>query len=143
MARLIVGRDVKSTVKLMDDLMDLPEQLQDEMLMAEAQVVYRAQKQVASINLDEMGFSTGTTAKSLTIGKPVGKRNRNIKLYFKGTRGKGKAKRKNALVAYYNEVGSKHVRSRMWIKQTNELCADEAVGAAAKVYDEWLRSRGQ
>lgn len=140
---MTVGRDVQSTVRLMEDLVELPVQVQDDMLLAEAQVVYREQHRAALSGLDEMGYGTGATAASLTIGKPVGSRGRSVSLTFKGSRGTGKARRSNSTVAFFNEVGSRHVRSRMWIKQANERCADEAVSAAAKVYDEWLRQRGQ
>lgn len=142
MATMTVGRDMQSTIRLMDDMMELPVQLQDDMLLAEAQVVYREQHK-AALDLDEMGHSTGTTAASLTIGKPTGAKGRSVSLTFKGSRGKGKAKRSNSTVAFFNEVGSKRVRARKWVKQANERCADEAVGAAAKVYEQWLRSRGQ
>ena len=140
---MTVGRDMQSTIRLMDDMMELPVQLQDDMLLAEAQVVYREQHRAALTDLNEMGYSTGTTAASLTIGKPVGNRGRSISLTFKGSRGTGKARRSNSTVAFFNEVGSKRVRARKWVKQANERCADEAVSAAAKVYDDWLRQRGQ
>lgn len=131
--------EVQELTKLMQDLADLPQEVQDEMLLAEAAIVYRAQHTAALKDLDEKGYSTGATAAALAIGKPMGQQSRHLFLQFEGSRGEeGKSLRYNSTVAFFNEVGSRHIRARRWIQKANEQSADEAVQAAAKVYDKWL-----
>ncbi len=133
-------QNLAAVTELLNDLATLPAEVQDAMLLAEADVVYKAQHKSALHDLDEKGYGTGATAAALTIGKPSGSKSRSLFLTFKGKRGKGKARRNASTVAFFNEVGSKRIHARRWIKRANEAAADEALAAAAKEYDEWLNS---
>lgn len=143
MAKLNVDsakRELESVLALTQDMSMLPVEVQDAMLQAEAEVVYRAQHESALKDLDERGYSTGATAAALAIDKPKGGKTRSISIVFKGKRGAGKARRSTSTVAFFNEFGSKRIHARKWIQKANEKSADEAVKAAMKVYDNWLNS---
>lgn len=125
---------------LMNDIQavaELPEEVTDEILLAEAAVVERAQKKKAR----EYGVHrSGVTLESIGPTKPKssGTVGASIYVYPQGKNADGN---RNAEVAFVNEYGKSGQPPRPFIEAANEECADEAVEAAARVYDNYLRSK--
>jgi len=109
----------------------------EQLLLAEAAVVEKAQKQTGLA----MGVHrTGVTLDSISHGKLKKTANggRALYVYPRGVNSKGI---RNAEVAFINEFGKTNQKARPFIKTANETCADEAVDAAAKVYASYLASK--
>lgn len=129
--------------ELFDDLAaiaELPDEIALEMLQAEAEVVAEAQEAEAVA----MGvMDTGTTVRSITYGKKLTVRDgeRVLYVYPNGTRKDHGGKRRTAEVAYVNEYGKHNQPARPFIRTANEKAADSALQAAARVYDEYLKSK--
>lgn len=129
--------------ELFDDLAaiaELPDEIALEMLRAEAEVVAEAQATEAVA----MGvMDTGTTVRSITYGKKLTVRDgeRVLYVYPNGTRKDHGGKRRTAEVAYVNEYGKHNQPARPFIRTANEKAADSALQAAARVYDEYLKSK--
>lgn len=128
--------------EFMDDLknvMDLPEEVQLEMLNAEADVVVEAQKrEIESLGLEDTGQmkkSIARTAKLQSSKTGIGK---YLDVYPQGTREDGV---RNAEIGFIHEFGApkRHIRASGWMEKANEKCATEAVGAAEEVYDNFLK----
>lgn len=131
--------------ELFDDLAaiaELPDEIALEMLQAEAEVVAEAQAAEARAMLSGE-YSTGTTASSVTYGKKIIVRDgeRVLYVYPNGTRKDHGGKRRTAEVAYVNEYGKHNQPARPFIRTANEKAADPALQAAARVYDEYLKSK--
>lgn len=128
--------------ELLDDLAtiaEIPDAVLLEMLTAEAEVIAPAQAQEAQA----MGvYDTGTTARSITYDKKLKetKDGKAIYVYPQGTRRDGNSRRA-AEVAFVNEFGKAGQPGRPFIQTANEKKADEAVDAAAGVYDRFLKSK--
>lgn len=128
--------------ELLDDLgaiAELPDAVVLEMLTAEAEIIAEAQSQEARA----MGvLDTGKTAASITFDKrlKVKDSEKCLYVYPQGTRSDG-SKRRVAEVAFVNEFGKEGQPGRPFIKTANEKKGDEAVEAAAKVYDQFLTSK--
>lgn len=122
-----------------EQLAALPDSLLDGMLDAEADVVERAQKAKGRA----YGVHrTGVTLASITRGKKrKTKDGRAVDVAPQGTNVRGT---RNAEVAFLNEYGvpGKNIAPRPFIRDANEECADEAVAAAEKVYDDYLNKKG-
>ena len=120
-------------------LESIPESVMFDMLDAEADVVERAQKakgQAYGVH------RTGVTLASIKRGKKRRtKDGRAVEVAPQGTNSRGT---RNAEVAFLNEYGvpSKKIAPRPFIRDANEECADEAVAAAEKVYDNYLNKKG-
>ena len=127
---------------LMDDLLtvaEIPDDVAEEMLDAEAAIVEEAQVYTGM----KMGvYRSGETLRSITHGKMKrGKDGQRSKyVYPRGINEKGE---RNATVAYINEFGApqRGIQARPFIQTANELSADEAVKAAEDVYDKYLKSK--
>lgn len=127
---------------LLDDLQsieELPDEVAEEMLDAEAAIVEEAQVYTGM----KMGvYRTGDTLRSITHGKMKRRRDgqRTKYVYPQGTNEKGE---RTATVAFINEFGApqRGIAARPFIRTANELSADEAVEAAADVYDQFLKSK--
>ncbi len=109
------------------------------MLEAEGRIVMRAQERTANSMLSGP-YSTGALAKSLKLGKYRRKNSgASMSVTFSGKQHGTRL----AEIAFYNEFGTRRgQKARPFIRTANEACADEAVDAAAKVYDEYLSSKG-
>ena len=130
--------------ELFDDLesiIELPDETALAMLTAEAEVVAAAQTAEARAMLAG-DYSTGETADSVTYGKKLTSKGgeRCLYVYPNGTRKHGN-RRRAAEVAYVNEYGKTNQSARQFIRTANEKSAEAAVDAAAKVYDEYLKSK--
>lgn len=129
----------------LDDLMlslqqvaELPEDVQDNMLNAQADMVMAAQQRSALSIAD-----TGQTARSLRKSKPKTRKGvRSISITFSGSRKRGETTTRNAEIAFVNEYGKKGVPPRNFIRKANEQSAAASTQAAAAVYDQYLQSKG-
>lgn len=124
-------------------LAKLPEEAMDDMLHAEADVVEPAIKAKA----EAYGVKdTGMTVESIKRGKakksPDG---RTMLISPQGTRKRGNTEVRNAEIAFINEYGrgtDKQIQpARPFMRDAVAESEDEAVEAAQKVYDEYLKSK--
>lgn len=127
----------------LEDLANLPDELLDEMLEAESDVVESAIKaKAAAYGVED----TGQMISSIKRG-PV-RRIRDGKALTispQGSRKRGNTVTRNAEIAFINEYGKgkeKQVQpARPFMRDAVEGSADEAVQAAASVYDDYLKSK--
>lgn len=124
-----------------DAIAELPDEVVLEMLVAEAEVIAPAQEAEARAMLSGE-YSTGETAQSISYDKKLKKTadGRAIYVYPKGTRRHGN-KRRAAEVAFVDEFGKQGQPARPFIQTANEKVADRAIDAAARVYDDFLKSK--
>lgn len=135
MARLETNGLAEFSLSL-EELAELPDSLMDEMLNAEADIIVSAQKEKGRA----YGvYRTGVTLSSIKKGKP--KITNDGKSIYVTPMGKNADGNRNAEVAFINEFGKKGQAPRPFIRDANESKAEEAVEAASKVYDEWLKSK--
>lgn len=122
-------------------LAEIPDDVIADMLIAEAEVVAEAQAQEARTMLSGE-FAQGITAGSITFDKKLKIKGseKSISVYPKGTRRDGN-RRSVSEVAFINEFGKAGQPARPFINTANEKSADDAVDAAARVYDEFLKSK--
>lgn len=120
----------------MEELSALPDEILDNMLLAEADVVVRAQKTKGRA----YGVhKTGMTLASIRAGRPRRKSGgKSITIAPEGTNADGN---RNAEIAFINEYGKSGQRARPFIRDANEEAAEQAVSAAEVVYNRWLDSR--
>ena len=123
----------------LEEMAELPDAVAEEMLAAEAEIVEKAQ---AGTGLRMGVHRTGVTLSSITHGRMKRGRDggRVMHVYPKGTNGKGV---RTAEVAFLNEFGApkRGIAPRPFILTANEEAADAAAEAAAKVYDDYLKSK--
>ena len=121
----------------MAEIAAVPEDVQDEMLNAQAAVVERAQKSKG----EAYGVHrTGVTLDNIKRTTPKsGKSGRGLYVYSQGKNADGN---RNAEVAFLAEFGKKNQRARPFIKDANETSENETTAAALSVYDNWLKSKG-
>lgn len=128
-----------------DDLLNadaIPGDTMNKMLHAAADVAVKAQQRTAGEMLNGK-YATGDLAKSIRKGRITRIRDgKAIKIIFSGTRRRGKSTVSNAEIAFVNEFGKRGQAPRPFIKTANEQCEEEAIAAAADVYDKWLESKG-
>ena len=120
---------------------NIPADVQDAMLNAQADVVVSAQKAKGRAYGVE---DTGLLMSSITKGKPKqSKEGRLIYVYPRGTRTRGANGRlvRNGEIAFVNEYGTRSQRARPFIRDANESSAEATTEAAASVYDSFLRSK--
>lgn len=123
----------------LENIMDLPEDIQFDMLNAEADVVVEAQKQeIESMGLEDTGQLKRSIARTTKL-----QTNRSdgigvyLEVYPQGTREDGV---RNAEVGFIHEFGAphRHIKASGWMDNANEKCATEAVEAAEEVYNKFL-----
>lgn len=121
------------------EMMDIPDDVTDEMLLAGAEVAEEAQIHKAV----ELGiYRTGETVRSITHTKPKkGSGGKSISVYPQGVNSDGN---RNAEVMFLNEFGvpSKKMPAKQAVRLANEEAADEIVTAEEKAYSNWLDSLG-
>lgn len=117
----------------LDELAQLPEEVERDMLLAEAGVIERAQRQKG---LAYGVHRTGVTLASIAHGKV--KTEDDGKAMYVYPRGKNARGARNSEVAFINEYGKTGQPPRPFIRDANEEAVDEAVGEAEKIYNEWL-----
>ena len=125
----------------MQQIAEISEEVQDEMLNAQADVAVRAQRQQAEI----MGVhapGSGLLIKSIKKGRV--KTKRGVKAIYvtpSGSRKRGNKRVRNAEIAFINEYGKDNQPPRPFIRTANEKSAEETTQAAFEVYDRWLKSK--
>ncbi len=130
----------------MQEVAEIPDNVQDEMLNAGADVVVRAQQQAAqSMGVQDTGL-TISKIKKTKVKVKSGKR--VIYIYPQGTRVRGKGENgkpvrvRNAEIAFINEYGTRRQAARPFVLQGNETSAEETTQAQATVYYRWLETKG-
>lgn len=121
-----------------EELSELPDDVVKDMLQAEGEVIKRGQAESAREMLQGPYYKDGI-ASGIKLGKY--KRNRaNATMYvtFEGTQHGNRL----AEIAFVNEFGKHGQPPRPFIREANERHAEEAVDAAAKVFDKYLTSKG-
>ena len=136
----------KLGVNGLDDLMlslqeiaEIPDDVAEAMLTAEAKVVEEAQIAYGATML-KGPYSTGQTAASIgRTGMKFGEDGvRQMYVYPQGRNDKGE---RNATVGFINEYGKRDQPPRPFVATANEAAATPAVEEAAKVYDAFLKSK--
>lgn len=123
----------------MEAIAELPDATILEMLTAEAEVIAEAQAAEARA-MDVV--DKGITAGSITFDKKLKTTadGKAIHVHQKGSRSDG-SRRRVEEVAFINEFGKKGQPARPFINTANARKGDEAVQAAAEVYDNFLKSK--
>ena len=119
-----------------DKLAAMPDDVVGAMLREGADVLAKAQQESA----DAFGLrDTGLMIESIKPGKarrtPDGG---DISITPEGTRRRGNTTTRNAEIAYVNEYGKEGQPGTGFISKANFEKEDEAIGASAEVYHDWL-----
>lgn len=125
----------------LQEIAEIPEDIQDEMLLAQGDIVAQAQRESAQ----RYGIQrTGTLIRSIKPGKAKLDKHGNRVLYVTpvGSRVRGGKKTTNAEIAFLNEYGTRRQRARPFMRDANERSAEAATQAAADIYYRWQDSRG-
>lgn len=125
----------------LQEIAEIPEDIQDEMLLAQGDIVAQAQRESAQ----RYGIQrTGTLIRSIKPGKVKLDKHGNRVLYVTpvGSRVRGGKKTTNAEIAFLNEYGTRRQRARPFMRDANERSAEAATQAAADIYYRWQESRG-
>jgi HK97 gp10 family phage protein len=121
----------------MKEIEEIPVDIQDEILDAQADIVIEAQKAKARAYGVER---TGMTLDSITKTKPKTKSNgRTVYVY---PQGKNKDGNRNAEVAFVNNYGKRTQAARPFITDANKMSEEQTTTAGAAVYDRWLKTKG-
>ncbi|MCI8506901.1 MAG: HK97 gp10 family phage protein [Lachnospiraceae bacterium] len=148
--------DLDAFIRDLSEIAELPDETAGELLQAQAEIVVEAQKRSAaahglvdsgqlqeSIRADKkMKAKSGTRYVEVY---PRGKRKKRTRYRMsKGDREAGKSRAvTNSEVAFIHEYGApgKHIKAKQWIKKANEGAADQALEAAAAVYNQYLKNK--
>lgn len=136
----------------MQEIAEIPPDVQDEMLNAGADVLIPEIKARG----EGYGVGSGDQAEGILLDslakskiKQSQKKGRYITIYFKGSRirGKdgetGKNKRiKNSEIAFLNEYGTRHQKARPFVGDTISMSGSTVEREEAAVYNRWLESKG-
>lgn len=121
-----------------EELSQLPDGLLDEMLQAEGEIIKDAQIATAQSML-QGPYYAGGVASGIKLGKTKRTRDgKSIYVTFEGTQHGNRI----AEIAFINEFGKHNQPPRPFIQTANEQNAEAAVEAAAKIYDDFLNSKG-
>lgn len=136
MARMTTDGISQLAISL-EEIREIPDDVLDQMLEAEADVIEKAQKDKGkAYGVHRTGVTLGSIERTKTSKIKDG---RAIYILPMGTNADGN---RNAEVAFINEFGKRGQPARPFIHDANEEKADEAVDAAAAVYDKFLSSKG-
>jgi len=154
MARFILEKDtlvggskvVSTTGRLSSKYSEASYEVQDSILVAQANIVANEQRKNAGTMLNERGYGTGTTRSAIRVTSPFSREgSRGIKIAFFGTRRGGKTR--NAEVAFFNEygigdgAGGQRMSRRNFIARANEDKADECAEIAASIFADYVASQ--
>ena len=122
----------------MEKIAQLPDEVVDEILNAQADVTVEAQKAAAKALRVE---DTGLVLRSIKKGRVKVKKGRRV-LYITptGSRKRGRKRVRNAEIAFVNEFGKRGQKARPFVRTGNESSARRATEAGMEVYDRWLKS---
>lgn len=125
----------------LQEIAEIPEDIQDEMLQAQGDIVAQAQRESAQ----RYGIQrTVTLIRSIRKGKVKLDKHGNRVLYVTpvGSRVRSGKKTSNAEIAFLNEYGTRGQRARPFMRDANERSAEAATQVAADIYYRWQESRG-
>lgn len=126
----------------LQEIAEIPEEVQDEMLQAGAEVVAQAQREKVKAYGIYDGSSPKHVADSIKPGKvKLKKGQRVIYVTPTGSRRRGRTSTRNAEILFVNEYGKRGQKARPAVRDANEACAEETVSAQMAVYDKHLRSK--
>ena len=134
-----VSQGLDSLMLDLQAVASLPEEVQDEILNAEADVLVDAQ----SRKIREMGIYDGSSpvhvASSIKKNKPkTRKGTREIMIVSKGTRRRGNKTTRNAEILFVNEFGKRGQKARPAVATANEESAAATTAAGAHVWNRFL-----
>lgn len=126
----------------LQQLAELPEEIQDEMLEAQADVVVAAQRRKIRAYGIYDGSSPKHVADSIKKGKVKLKKGQRV-LYVTptGSRRRGNTVTRNAEILFVNEYGKRGQKARPAVRDANEECADQTTQAGAEVFYRWQESQ--
>ena len=126
----------------LQEIAAIPEEVQDEMLRAGAEVVAKAQREKVRAYGIYDGSSTKHVADSIKPGKVKLKKGQRI-IYVSptGSRRRGKTVTRNGEILFVNEYGRRGQKARPAVRDANEASAEATTAAQAEVYDKYLRSK--
>ena len=126
----------------LQEIAAIPEEVQDEMLQAGADVVAQAQREKVKAYGIYDGSSPRHVADTIKPGRvKLKKGQRVIYVTPAGSRRRGKTVTRNAEILFVNEYGKRGQKARPAIRDANEACAEQMVNAQMAVYDKHLRSK--
>lgn len=126
----------------LQEIAAIPEDVQDEMLQAGADVVAQAQREKVKAYGIYDGSSPRHVADTIKPGRvKLKKGQRVIYVTPAGSRRRGKSVTRNAEILFVNEYGKRGQKARPAIRDANEACAEQMVNAQMAVYDKHLRSK--
>ena len=126
----------------LQEIAAIPEEVQDEMLRAGADVVAQAQREKVKAYGIYDGSSPRHVADTIKPGRvKLKKGQRVIYVTPTGSRRRGKSVTRNAEILFVNEYGKRGQKARPAIRDANEACAEQMVSAQMAVYDKHLRSK--
>ena len=136
----------------LEEIAAIPEEVQDEILNAQADVTLAAQRDtVRAYGIYDEENHGRHVADSLKKSKVKIRRKDKVRVIYitpTGTRRRGGKRRwsapittRNAEILFINEYGKKGQKARPAIRDANEKSANRATEAALEVYDRWLKSK--
>lgn len=127
----------------LEDVAKMPEEIQDEMLNAGADVLIPIQrKKVRQYGIYDMN-NQETRHVADSIGKGMPKRRKGVKVIHvtpKGSRKRGNKITKNAEILFVNEFGKRGQKGRPAIRDSTEEAADSVAQAEMRVWDAYLKN---
>lgn len=126
----------------LQEIAEIPENVQDEMLHAGAEVVAKAQREKVRAYGIYDGSSPKHVADSIKPGKVKLKKGQRI-IYVSptGSRRRGKTVTRNSEILFVNEYGRRGQKARPAVRDANDASAEATTAAQAEVYDKYLRSK--
>lgn len=133
---------LKDLQEFFGNIAAVPNDVINQMLHAEADIAVKAQKRTAkSMLTGPYAHTPVQLAAFIAKGKIKNtKDGKSIHIVFKGSRKRVNTSTPNAEIAFLDEFGKRGQDPRPFIKTANEECADEALNAAGKIYDDWLNT---
>ena len=126
----------------LQEIAEIPEEVQDEMLRAGAEVVAKAQREKVRAYGIYDGSSPRHVADTIKPGRVKLKKGQRI-IYVSptGSRRRGKTVTRNSEILFVNEYGRRGQKARPAVRDANEASAEATTAAQAEVYDKYLRSK--
>ncbi len=135
-----VTQGLDSLILDLQAVASMPEEVQDDILNAEADVVVPAQRR----KVREMGIYDGSSpvhvANAIKKSKPKNDRHGHRVIYItpKGSRKRGNTTTRNAEILFVNEFGKRGQAARPAVATANAESAAETTAAGLKVWSDYL-----
>lgn len=125
----------------MEEIAQIPEEVQDAMLNAQADVVVKAQKEKARLYGVQ---DTGELIRSIKKGRVKRAKGGARVIYVTPTGSRKRAGKpvRNAEIAFLAEYGRRDQQARPFIRDANETSAKATTEAGAEVYFRWQQEKG-